>query len=75
MVTRISKIVNETPEFRIGINQNYYVYCTNKNNLINICNQIHKSPNSIYYNNKHKCFVIRVKLKTHKEKLLKIFKK
>jgi hypothetical protein len=73
-MSRISKSVNNNLNFRIGLNNNYYVYSKNKRKMIKICKQIQKSCNSIYYNTKHKSYVIRVKCKKHKNELLKIFK-
>jgi len=58
------------PTLKVGLGGNYYVICDVKEHLIEICNTISKSVNSIYYNKKYCCWVIRVKNKATKRKLL-----
>ena len=55
-----------------GITGNYYVKCISKEPLINICDKINKSHNSIVFHNKVGLYVIRVKNKKQKELLKQI---
>lgn len=68
------KATNE-PQFKIGLNQNYYVFCKIKEPLIQVSTNIGKSQNSIYFNEKYNVFAIRVKQKHQKNLLLQMFKK
>lgn len=63
----ITEKATNRPQFRKGLNGNYYIYCKIKEPLIHISNQINKSPNSIYYNEKYKVYAIRIKSKKHKQ--------
>ncbi len=72
-MTRIEKVANEKPLFKIGLNRNYYVFCKCKAPLIDIVNRIGKSENSIYYREKYRVWAIRVKSKAHKKRLKEIF--
>jgi hypothetical protein len=58
------------PTLKIGLGGNYYVVCDWKEKLIELCNTISKSPNSVYFNKKYGCWAIRVKNKPTKERLL-----
>jgi hypothetical protein len=58
--------------YRVGLGGNYYYTSLNKEELVGICNQIDKSPNSIYWNNKYKTYVIRIKSAFHKTKASEI---
>ena len=55
-------------KYRVGLGGNYYYTSLNREELIDICLQINKSPNSIYWNNKYSTYVIRIKSTFHKEK-------
>lgn len=57
-------------EIKYGITGNYYAFSKDKNDLIELCTQINKAVNSIYWNTKYEYWVIRIKSKVHK-KLLK----
>lgn len=70
-MTRLATKVTKKPAFRIGLNGNYYVYCADRLPLVGICEAMGKSPGSIYWNDKHRCWAIRVKCKGHKERLRK----
>ena len=59
----------KNPTLKIGLGGNYYIICDTKEQLIPICENIDKSPNSIYYNGKYGCWVIRIKSKITKEKI------
>ncbi len=55
-------------KYKVGLGGNYYYTSLNKNELVNICNIIGKAPSSIYWNDKYKTYVIRIKSAFHKEK-------
>jgi hypothetical protein len=63
------------PTLKVGLGGNYYVVCDVKEHLIEICNTINKSVKSIYFNRKYGCWVIRVKNKATKMKLIDIISK
>jgi len=73
-MTRVKKLVSASPTLKMGIGGNYYVFCEAKDPLIKICSVIEKSTNSIYYHNKHHCWVFRSRLKSHKLRLDKLLK-
>lgn len=51
---------------RVGLGGNLYYWSQNKSELVDKCNEIGKSPGSIYYNKKYSTWVIRIKSKKHK---------
>jgi hypothetical protein len=57
---------------RYGITGNYYVTSDIKAELVEVCKQIFKSSNSIYWNKKHKVWAIRIKSKKHKSRVKKL---
>jgi hypothetical protein len=67
------KATNE-PQFKIGVNGNYYVYCKSRDPLVDVAKKIGKSESGIYYNEKYEVWAIRVKLKSHKNNLKNLFK-
>ena len=52
-----------------GITGNYYATSLVKEELIELCNRIGKSPNSIRWHKKYLTWVFRVKSKTHRRKM------
>lgn len=70
----IYKRATNEPQFKIGLNGNYYVFCKIKEPLMEIVEQIGKSVISIYFNEKYNVWAIRVKSKKHKEGLNNIFR-
>ncbi|AEO93528.1 gp269 [Bacillus phage G] len=72
---RIYEKATNEPQFRIGLNGNYYVFCKIKKPLEDLSSKIGKSSSSIYFNEKYRVFAIRVKLKKHKQELDKIFRR
>ncbi len=55
--------------YRIGLGGNHYFTSRNRDELIDICTLISKSPNSIYWNDKYETYVIRIKSDFHKKKI------
>jgi len=68
-MSRIFTSVSEKATIKTGIGGNVYAYSSNKQSLVELCEKIQKSPNSIYYNSAHRCYTIRIKSKFHKRKL------
>ena len=50
-----------------GVGGNLYVWSLRKETLFSVCRNLQKSVNSIYFNYKHQCWVVRVKSKRHKK--------
>lgn len=53
-----------------GIGGNFYAYSTDKFSVMWFCVKIGKSENSIYYNEKFKCWAVRMKSAKHKRATL-----
>lgn len=62
--------VSDRPSLKIGMGGNYYVICTQEQPLHKVCEAIGKSTKSIYYNERYRCFAIRVKNDKQKKLLL-----
>lgn len=58
-----------TVSIKYGITGNYYAVSKDKNQLIDLCRKIGKSPNSIGWSEKFGTWVFRVKNRTHKNRL------
>ena len=71
-MTRVNRIVSNTPTMKMGIGGNYYVFCNLKEALEETCRAIGKSTSAIYYRHDHNCWVFRVKSKQHKRQLITI---
>lgn len=74
VTTRVNSITTDSPTFKKGVGGNYYVFCTIKEPLEDICGNIGKSVESIYYHDKHECWVFRVRAPHHKRALDALFK-
>lgn len=70
----IKSIVDDRVTFTRGLTGNYYFISTDKQKLINICKQINKSINSVYFSSKYQCYCIRLKHKEHKMLADKLFR-
>lgn len=70
----IFREADHTAKFRAGLNGNYYVFSRLKKSVDDVAKQIGKSESSVYFNSIYRVWAIRIKLKSHKEKLKKIFK-
>jgi hypothetical protein len=65
-MTRITDLIQDhNIHIKAGLNGNWYVFCLDYYKLIPICNKINKSEKSIYFNNTHKCYAIRIRSKKH----------
>lgn len=74
-MSRVKQLVSAVPILKTGIGGNYYVFCESKEPLIAVCSAIEKSANSIYYHEKHHCYVFRSRSKFHKNRLNNFFNK
>lgn len=64
--------IGDTPVIKTGITGNMYVYSSIKDEVEKIAEEIGKSTGSVYFNKKYRCYAIRIKSKTHKERLKQI---
>lgn len=64
-ITRLSQSARPTPTIRAGLNGNYYAYCTKPEPLQELCRRIGKSPGAVYWNRRHRCYAVRMRLKDH----------
>jgi len=74
-MTRVNLSVTQIPTLKVGLGGNYYVLCILHDPLKEICLAIEKSTNSIYYHDKHNCWVFRVRSTHHKTRLNNLMKK
>lgn len=65
-------MVSVVPAARMGIGGNIYVVCSISIPLKGLCLQIGKSVKSVYFNEKHNCYAIRIRNKTMKETIMKV---
>ena len=80
MESRIGEIIEDGKvHIRLGLNNNYYVFCKFKEKLIEVCSEVGRSVTAIYYREEYQCWCIRtksksmkLKIKTIKEQLEKI---
>lgn len=62
-------IVTNKLTIRYGVTGNYYAFSIDKKRIEEVCRAINKAESSIYWNEKYKCWAIRIKDKAMKEEL------
>lgn len=53
----------------VGVGGNYYITALEREPLVDVCEVIGKSPNSIYYRKSKKVWAIRIKRNSTKKKI------
>lgn len=75
MTSRVHNVTKFRPTLKVGLGGNFYVTSTDKNNLDAICVMIKKARSAVYFNEKHNCWVVRVKSKKQKVLLKTLFER
>lgn len=61
-------------KIKTGITGNLYCFSVSKSDIEDVCKQIGKSINSVYWNNKHGVWAIRVKRPETKKIIKRLFR-
>lgn len=71
---KVTKLLKGTisASHQVGLGGNHYAVSVCRDDIVSVCNAIDKSTKSIYFNRKYNLWVVRVKNKTHKRKLLEL---
>lgn len=73
-MSRVSSRASDDFSYATGIGGNLYVWSKRKYTIENVCSLIGKSPASVYFNKKHKCWTIRIKSDAHRQAFDQIIK-
>lgn len=72
-LTRLYLSLGDKLKIRAGLNGNYYAVGRDPQPLRELCRKIGKAPGSVYWNKRHSCWAVRIRLKAHQAKLKEIF--